>query len=39
LPWGVVLSFIVVGILLVTGWMGGELAYRYKIGMIEDGRD
>jgi uncharacterized membrane protein len=39
LPRGIVLSFIVVGILLVTGWMGGELAYRYKIGMIEDGRD
>jgi uncharacterized membrane protein len=39
LPWGLVLSFIVVGILLVTGWMGGELAYRYKIGVIENGGD
>jgi uncharacterized membrane protein len=36
LPGGLVLSFIVVGILLVTGWMGGELAYRFKIGVIED---
>lgn len=36
LPGGLVLSFIVVGILLVTGWMGGELAYRLKIGVIED---
>lgn len=36
LPGGLVLSFIVVGVLLVTGWMGGELAYRYKIGVIED---
>jgi uncharacterized membrane protein len=37
--WGLMLSFAVVGILLVTGWMGGELAYRYKIGVIEDRRD
>jgi uncharacterized membrane protein len=36
LPGGLVLSVIVVGILLVTGWMGGELAYRFKIGVIED---
>lgn len=36
LPGGLVLSFIIVGVLLVTGWMGGELAYRYKIGVIED---
>lgn len=36
LPGGLILSFIIVGILLVTGWMGGELAYRYKIGVIED---
>ena len=35
LPGGLILSFIVVGILLVTGWLGGELAYRYKIGVIE----
>jgi uncharacterized membrane protein len=36
LPGGLILSFVVVGILLVTGWMGGELAYRFKIGVIED---
>lgn len=36
LPGGLVLSFIIVAILLVTGWLGGELAYRYKIGVIED---
>lgn len=36
LPGGLILSFIVVGILLVTGWVGGELAYRFKIGVIED---
>jgi uncharacterized membrane protein len=37
LPGGLILSFIVVGILLVTGWLGGELAYRFKVGVIEDG--
>jgi uncharacterized membrane protein len=36
-PAGLILSFIVVGILLVTGWLGGELAYRFKIGVIEEG--
>jgi uncharacterized membrane protein len=30
------LSVIVVLVLLVTGWLGGELAYRYKIGVIEE---
>jgi uncharacterized membrane protein len=35
LPGGIVLSFIVVAILLVTGWMGGELAYRHKIGVFD----
>jgi uncharacterized membrane protein len=34
---GLILSAVVVGILVVTGWMGGELAYRYKIGVIEEG--
>ena len=34
LPLGLVLSAIVAGILLVTGWMGGELAFRYKVGVI-----
>jgi uncharacterized membrane protein len=32
---GLILSIAIVAILLVTGWMGGELAYRYKIGMID----
>lgn len=36
LPTAIILSFIVVAILLVTGWMGGELAYRFKIGVIEE---
>jgi uncharacterized membrane protein len=33
---GLVISIIVTAILLVTGWLGGELAYRYKIGVIEE---
>jgi uncharacterized membrane protein len=32
LPTGLVLSVVVVVILLVTGWLGGELVFRYKIG-------
>jgi uncharacterized membrane protein len=34
LPSGLILSLVVVAILLVTGWLGGELAYRHRIGMI-----
>jgi len=36
LPGGLILSFVTVGILLITGWIGGELAYRFKIGVIEE---
>jgi uncharacterized membrane protein len=32
-PWGVSLSAIVSVILLYTGWKGGELAYRYRVGV------
>jgi len=32
---GVVLSAIVVAMLLVTGWLGGEMAYRHRIGVVE----
>ena len=35
LPWGLVLSVAVVGILLYTGWKGGELAYRHRVGVRE----
>lgn len=31
---GLVLSLIIVLILLVTGWLGGELAFRHRIGVI-----
>jgi uncharacterized membrane protein len=33
LPWGLLLSMIIAGVLVVTGWFGGELAYRHLIGM------
>jgi uncharacterized membrane protein len=33
---GLVLSGVMTGLLLITGWAGGELAYRHKIGVIED---
>ena len=39
LPTGLVLSLFTVALLLVTGWLGGELAYRYKIGVIEAERN
>ena len=34
LPWGLTISAVVGAILLITGWFGGELAYRHMIGVI-----
>lgn len=34
MPAGLLLSVLVAGILLVTGWMGGELSYRYLVGAV-----
>lgn len=31
---GLLLSLVVVLILLVTGWLGGELSYRYRVGVV-----
>jgi uncharacterized membrane protein len=36
MPTGLTISVIVTGILLVTGWLGGELVFRYKIGVVEN---
>jgi uncharacterized membrane protein len=33
---GIALSAIVVAILVVTGWLGGELAYRHRIGVMSE---
>ncbi|MEX0655082.1 MAG: DUF2231 domain-containing protein [Phycisphaeraceae bacterium] len=32
---GLTLSAIVTVLLIVTGWVGGELSYRYKIGVMD----
>jgi uncharacterized membrane protein len=34
--WGLILSVMTAALLLITGWAGGELAYRHKIGVIDD---
>lgn len=34
-PWGVVLSLIVVGILLFTGWKGWEMVYRHHVAVMD----
>ena len=34
-PTGIVLSAITTVLLLVTGWFGGELAYKHKIGAVD----
>jgi uncharacterized membrane protein len=36
MPTGLILSGAMTVLLIVTGWAGGELAYRHKIGVIED---
>jgi uncharacterized membrane protein len=33
LPWGLILSLLIVLLLLYTGWKGGELAYGQRVGM------
>lgn len=37
-PVGLLLSAVTVALLLVTGWCGGELAYRHRIGVLDDAR-
>jgi uncharacterized membrane protein len=36
LPGGLLLSALIAAILGVTGWYGGELSYRYRVGVIND---
>ena len=36
IPFGLILSAIVVAILLVTGWLCGELVFRHRIGVTTD---
>ena len=35
-PKGLILSIIAVGLLLFTGWKGGELVYRHRVGVQDD---
>ncbi len=37
LPWGLTLSAVNAGLITVTGWAGGELAYRHMIGVTGHG--
>ncbi|MDX1994081.1 MAG: DUF2231 domain-containing protein [bacterium] len=37
MPWGLVLSLVSGILLVVTGWMGGELSYRHKVGVNSKG--
>jgi uncharacterized membrane protein len=37
LPWGLVLSFVTVGTLLFTGWMGWDMVYRHRVGIADRG--
>ena len=36
-PGGLVLSIAVVLLLVITGWLGGELAYRHRVGVVPRG--
>jgi len=36
LPWGLVISALVVLILLYTGWQGWEMVYRHRVGVAEE---
>lgn len=35
LPWGVVLSFIAVGLMLFTGWKGWEMVYLHRVAIAD----
>ncbi len=34
-PWGMTLSGVVVLLMLVTGWLGGSLVYRHRVGVAQ----
>lgn len=34
LPWGLGISLVVATLLGITGWYGGELSFRHKVGVI-----
>ena len=36
LNWTVILHALAVGVLVISGWLGGEMAYRHHLGMVPD---
>ena len=38
IPSGLVMSLIVVGILLFTGWKGGEMVFRHRVAVYDEPR-
>ena len=36
LPWGLAISSVVVLLLLVTGWQGGEMVYHHRVGVADE---
>jgi uncharacterized membrane protein len=41
MPWGLALSFVVVGILLFSGWKGGDMVFEHRVGVkaISEAKD
>lgn len=37
-PWGIWLSLSIVLLLLFSGWKGGEMVFRYRVGVLDDPR-
>jgi uncharacterized membrane protein len=37
--WGLLSTTLIVIIILYTGWKGGELSYRHRVGMLPDEQD
>lgn len=38
LPVGLIISFVVIGIILFTGWKGGELVFRHRVAVYDEPR-
>jgi uncharacterized membrane protein len=39
LPWGLVISAVITLLLMISGWYGGELVFRYKVALFGDVRE
>ena len=35
-PFGIILSVVVVVLFLVAGWLGGELVFRHRVGIMNN---